>query len=93
VRTWCSNLDPRRSDRLRNPVGRLYGEYVWSYISALQRAPITPAERRACYGHLARWAGSRAFSEHGRFTTEMIPADVPAPSVAAVVAGQAGRSG
>jgi len=93
VRAWCSNLDPRRSQRLQNPVGRLYAEYIWSYISALQRAPLPRVERRACYRHLVRWAASRAFSKHGRFTTEMIAADVPAPSVAAVVAGQGGRSG
>jgi glycosyltransferase involved in cell wall biosynthesis len=88
VRGWCSNLDPRRADRLRNPVLRLYGEYIWGFISAIRRAPLTPAERRACYGHLIDWAKSRAFSEHGRFATEQNAADVTGISVEAVVAGQ-----
>ena len=30
VRSRCANMDPRRADRLRNPVARLYGEYVWA---------------------------------------------------------------
>jgi glycosyltransferase involved in cell wall biosynthesis len=88
VRSWCANLDPRRADRLRNPVLRLYGEYIWGFISAIQRAPLTPAERRACYRHMVDWAASRAFSEHGRFTSEQNAADVHGISVDAVVAGQ-----
>jgi glycosyltransferase involved in cell wall biosynthesis len=88
VRGWCANLDPRRADRLRNPVLRLYGEYIWGFISAIQRAPLTPAERRACYRHMVDWAASRAFSEHGRFTSEQNTADVQGISVDAVVAGQ-----
>ena len=93
VRTWCANLDPRRADRLRNPVARLYAEYIWGYIRAIRRAPLTPAERRACYRHLMNWAASRAFSEHGRFATEQPDAAAPGISVQAVVAGQLGRSG
>ena len=88
VRGWCGNLDPRRADRLRNPVLRLYGEYIWGFISAIHRAPLTPAERYACYRHLVDWAASRAFSEHGRFATEQNAADVQGISVDAVVAGQ-----
>ena len=53
VRSWCTNLDPRRADRFRHPLIRLYGEYIWGYISAIQRAPLSPADRRACYRHLA----------------------------------------
>jgi glycosyltransferase involved in cell wall biosynthesis len=93
VRTWCANLDPRRADRLRNPVVRLYGEYIWGYISAIRRAPLTAAERRACYRHLMDWATSRAFTPHGRFVTDQVDAHVPGISVQAVVAGQQGRSG
>jgi glycosyltransferase involved in cell wall biosynthesis len=93
VRTWCANLDPRRADRLRNPVVRLYAEYIWGYIRAIRRAPLTPAERRACYRHLMDWAASRAFSEHGTFTAEQPDAAAPGISVQAVVAGKLEGSG
>jgi glycosyltransferase involved in cell wall biosynthesis len=93
VRSWCANLDPRRADRVRNPVVRLYGEYIWGYISAIRRAPLTPAERRACYRHLMDWAASRAFTSHGKFVTEQVDAHAPGISVQAVVAGQQGRPG
>lgn len=60
VRTLCSNLDPRRADRLRHPTPRLVAEYAWEYLAAIQRAPLTPAERRECRLHLARWMATRA---------------------------------
>jgi glycosyltransferase involved in cell wall biosynthesis len=60
MRSRCANMDPRRADRLRNPAVRLYGEYVWGYISGIRRAPLTSAERRECYRYLAEWFASRA---------------------------------
>ena len=59
MRRRCANLDPRRAGRLRNPAARLYGEYVWAYIAAIRRAPLSPADRRECYRYLAQWAASR----------------------------------
>jgi glycosyltransferase involved in cell wall biosynthesis len=59
VRHRCATMDPRRASRLRHPVARLYGEYAWSYVSMIRRAPLTPAERQECYRHLARWATGR----------------------------------
>lgn len=59
VRVRCAYLDPRRADRIRHPVARLYGEYLFAYVAMLQRAPLSDAERRECYGHLARWALNR----------------------------------
>jgi hypothetical protein len=60
VRDWCTIMDPRRADSLRHPLARLYGEYVWAYVSAIQRARMAPAERVACYRYLVRWLASRA---------------------------------
>ena len=60
VRTWCANLDPRRADRLRHPAARLYAEYVWGYVAAIRRAPLSPADRRECYRYLAQWVAGRA---------------------------------
>ncbi len=71
MRTRCANMDPRRRDRLRHPAARLYGEYVWSYVAAIRRAPLSAADRRECYGYLAQWAASRALP--GRIR----PADQP----------------
>jgi glycosyltransferase involved in cell wall biosynthesis len=59
VRTRCANMDPRRANRLRHPVARLYAEYLWGYVTAIRRAPLTSVERRECYGHLVRWLASR----------------------------------
>ncbi len=61
IRKRCVNMDPRRASRLRNPTARLYGEYVWAYISAIQRASLPASERRECYRYLAKWFSSRAF--------------------------------
>src|SRR5262249_18379550 len=66
VRDRCSYLDPRRADRLRNPAVRLYAEYIWGYVSAIQRAPLSPEDQRECYRILARWMASRAFPVAGR---------------------------
>ena len=59
TRTRCANMDPRRADRLRHPTVRLYGEYVWAYISAIRNAPLSPVDRRLCYRYLAQWVASR----------------------------------
>jgi glycosyltransferase involved in cell wall biosynthesis len=60
VRSLCAKLDPRRADRLRHPVVRLYGEYIWGFAAAVRSAPLSPADRRECYGYLAEWLASRA---------------------------------
>ena len=59
IRARCANMDPRRADRLRHPVVRLYGEYVWAYVAAIRNAPLSPADRRECYRYLAQWVTSR----------------------------------
>ena len=105
VRARCVNLDPRRADRIRNPVARLYAEYIWGYVAAIRRAPLSPADRRECYRILARWVAGRAAPVAGRslsragLTTGGPGSDQaadglgvrPEISVDAVVAGQASR--
>jgi glycosyltransferase involved in cell wall biosynthesis len=95
VRSRCTNLDPRRASRLRHPAARLYAEYIWGYIAAIRRAPLSRAERNECYQLLVRWAGGRAapvadriLSRGGLPTAESTSAAPPGISVAAVVAGQ-----
>jgi glycosyltransferase involved in cell wall biosynthesis len=60
VRTQCANLDPKRANRFRHPVARLFAEYIWGYAAAIRRAPLSPAERRECFRHLAQWVAGRA---------------------------------
>ena len=96
VRSRCANMDPRRADRLRNPVVRLYGEYIWGYMSAVRRSPLSPADRRECYRYLAQWMTSRARPGGGAAAGAQ-PQDDPARragiSVDAVVAGRESRLG
>jgi glycosyltransferase involved in cell wall biosynthesis len=98
VRSRCANLDPRRADRLRNPVVRLYAEYIWGYAAAIQRAPLSSADRRECYKVLAQWVASHAAPVVGQTISQSSPSngqltpDTPAElSIATVVAGQQGR--
>jgi glycosyltransferase involved in cell wall biosynthesis len=58
-RARAANFDPRRSDPLRHPMIRLLAEYVWGYVGAIRRAPLSPQDRLRCYGHLLRWVASR----------------------------------
>ena len=95
VRSRCANMDPRRADRLRHPVARLYGEYIWAYISMIRRAPLSPADRRECYRHLAQWVTSRARPGDGPPAGQQQddPARRAGISVDTVVAGRESRLG
>jgi glycosyltransferase involved in cell wall biosynthesis len=97
VRTRCTNLDPRRADRLRNPTPRLVAEYFWGYIAAIRRAPLSAPDRQECYRVLMQWMANRAVSrvrskpsgQSAGHSSGVI--GNPAVSVEAVVAGQGGR--
>ncbi|MFF0476965.1 glycosyltransferase family 2 protein [Streptomyces sp. NPDC004284] len=92
-RSRCVNLDPRRAGLL-HPTPRLLAEYVWGFVSAIQRAPLSAADRRACYRHLSEWATSRARpGGAGERVEDRAPVD-PAllgVSVDELVAGREGR--
>jgi glycosyltransferase involved in cell wall biosynthesis len=79
VRARCANMDPRRADRLRHPVVRLYAEYLWGYMAAIRRAPLSPADKQECYRHLVQWASSRALPGRTRRAGEPGPGSVKAP--------------
>lgn len=96
VREWSMKMDPRRADKIRHPTVRLVGEYLWGYVSAVHRAPLSAGDRRACYQLLGRWIASRAIpaanrvARGGMFIGGNVP--VPAPpeslSLEAAVAGR-----
>jgi glycosyltransferase involved in cell wall biosynthesis len=99
VRTRCAYLDPRRADRLRHPVVRLYGEYLWGYLTAIKNAPLSSAERGECYRILARWmagrvvpAASRTLRGGALQSGNTATDKVPAISVDALVAGRERRT-
>ena len=85
MRSRCVNMDPRRADRLRHPAVRLYGEYVWAYVRAIRRAPLSVPDRRECYRYLAQWLASRVRQDAGG-QDEPVPVghqDIPVDSVVA----------
>jgi glycosyltransferase involved in cell wall biosynthesis len=88
VRARCANMDPRRADQLWHPAARLYAEYLLGYVTAIQRAPLSSADRRQCYRTLAGWAARRAQPgrPNGGGDPPLVP-DVVVP-VDAIVAGR-----
>jgi len=79
VRSRCANLDPRRANRLRHPIARLYAEYIWGYVAAIRRAPLSAPDRRECYRYLVQWASSRALPGSTRRAGEPGPGSAKAP--------------
>ncbi|MGO9160435.1 MAG: glycosyltransferase family 2 protein [Streptosporangiaceae bacterium] len=88
VRSRCANMDPCRADPLRHPVARLYVEYIWGYIAAIRRAPLSPADRRECYRYLAEWAVSRSRPRRFRQAEEEQTAPQAVISVDSLVASR-----
>jgi glycosyltransferase involved in cell wall biosynthesis/O-antigen/teichoic acid export membrane protein len=72
TRQVAATLDPRRSDRFRHPLIRLYTEYVAGFLGAVWRAPISVPERLRCTAEVAAWfvgrlrpGRARALLTHG----------------------------
>lgn len=63
VRSRCVNNDPRRANGFLHPTARLLAEYVLGFITAIQNAPLEPAERRECYRYLAEFMLGRVTSK------------------------------
>ena len=99
VRRRCANLDPRRASRLRNPVARLYAEYIWGYVTAIRRAPLSaggPAGVLRLAGPLARrpgrcrWSAGRLRGGGAAMPRSSLRMQPPGISIDAVVAGPSG---
>jgi glycosyltransferase involved in cell wall biosynthesis len=91
VRGRCANMDPRRANPWLHPVPRLLGEYLWAYARMIQRAPLTPAERRECYGHLVAWMRRRARPHHLVTVDSPVAESQPSIDIEAVVPGRGAR--
>jgi glycosyltransferase involved in cell wall biosynthesis len=89
VRGRCANMDPKRGNRWTNPAPRLFAEYIYAYIRMIRRAPLTPAERRECYGYLAEWVTRRSKPHHPVAYDHPMAELQPQIDVRAVVAGSA----
>ncbi|GAA1366154.1 glycosyltransferase family 2 protein [Streptomyces beijiangensis] len=91
-RSRCVNLDPRRAGPL-HPTPRLLAEYLWGFASAIRRAPLSRADRRACHRHFAAWMTSRVRPGAGERVEDRASVD-PAEltvSLDALVAGRERR--
>lgn len=55
-RLRCTRLDPKRANRWRHPLVRLFAEYLLGYATAIWRAPISWSDRIACWWTLLVWA-------------------------------------
>jgi glycosyltransferase involved in cell wall biosynthesis len=89
IRSRAANMEPRRADRLRNPTIRLLTEYVWGFVAAIRRAPLTASERRRCHRYLAQWMASRMVPGSSRRIEDSAPAaDVITIPDSAAVAGR-----
>ncbi len=94
IRSRCEVMDPARTNRLRHPTVRLVAEYLWGYVGAIQRAPLSEVDRRECYRSLAQWALDRATSKvmprHLVSAEEQFPGGDHSDTVSvhSVVAGQ-----
>jgi glycosyltransferase involved in cell wall biosynthesis len=87
VRRRCTTLDPKRANRWRHPVGRLLGEYLLAYASAISRAPISRTDRWRCRKELAVWIARHVDPRYKRRMLES-----PDPAVKDIgVASLAGR--
>jgi glycosyltransferase involved in cell wall biosynthesis len=56
IQRVCSNLDPRRKG---HSTARLMTEMVAAYTVAINRAPLSAAERRRCYQVYLEWIAAR----------------------------------
>lgn len=90
VRDRCVVHDPSRKNGLLHPTVRLVGEYLWAYVRAIQDAPISTGDRRACYRTLTAWMLDRATSKIVRRPMARVedPDHSTTVSVRALVAGQ-----
>ena len=81
----CTNLDPRRAGQSTT---RLVAEYAYRFLEAVARAPISPAEKWACYRillpHLTRSGLHRVTSRDGAplLAASRAATDVPAQTTA-----------
>jgi glycosyltransferase involved in cell wall biosynthesis len=86
MRRRCANMDPRRANPWRHPAARLYGEYIWAYVSAIHRAPLSIADRRECYRHLMQWMASH--ERPGAVHDDPAPVAHPDIKIDSIVAGR-----
>ena len=55
-RARAAALGPGRANRIRNPMVRMYVEYVLDFARAVWSAPVSPRERFWCLLEVAGWA-------------------------------------
>ena len=53
----AAKLEPRRGEQ---STARLYAEFLAGLVRAIQRAPLSTADRATCYRYLMQWLARRA---------------------------------
>jgi glycosyltransferase involved in cell wall biosynthesis len=93
-RARCINMDPLRANPWRHPTVRLVAEYVWGFVSAIRRTPMSTADRRRCYRHLLTWMASRAIPGNSHRIEDQAPSifDRRLMNAADIVAGRTGEA-
>jgi glycosyltransferase involved in cell wall biosynthesis len=89
----AANMDPRRGDRLRNPLPRLFVEYVWAYLRMIRSSPMSTGDRLRCLGYLAQWFGSRCLPKSTRHLQDSPDPAVRAKAGRRFIAGTGSGSG
>ena len=79
IQSRAANMDPRRGSKLRNPAIRLLVEYVFGFVGAVRRPPLSFADRMRCYGYLAQWLASRVVHRSSARMEDTAPPFEPAP--------------
>jgi glycosyltransferase involved in cell wall biosynthesis len=51
--------DPKRANRLRYPTARLHVEYLWGFVAAIWRSPLSTVDKMRCSRELAAWLWNR----------------------------------
>ncbi|HEU5469733.1 MAG TPA: glycosyltransferase family 2 protein [Actinophytocola sp.] len=86
VRAVCRNLDPRRAG---HSTARLMSDYLRGFVTAVRRAPLSPADRRDCYRLLFSWLAGRVVSRPVRAVGSRLN-PFPAKMVAATAGPERG---
>jgi len=58
IRAISANMDPRRRGQSS---ARLVAEYLFAFVSAIHRSPLSAVDRRRCYREFAKYVANRVF--------------------------------
>lgn len=69
-RARAAVLDPVRANPWRHPMVRMYAEYIFGYVKAVQQAPLSVMESGRCLAEVAGWVLSCLWPGRKRHSVE-----------------------